>query len=140
LRLFLALSLVSAVALAGCGGGSRSPESVVRAWSTALNAGDNEGAANLFARNAEVVQGADVFRLRTHQDAVAFNASLPCSGRIVAISTDGEDATAEFVLGDRKTSRCDGPGQRAAAVFRVRHGKIVLWHQTGVAAAPGGPV
>jgi hypothetical protein len=53
----------------------------VRAWSRALNANDNEAAAALFAPRARVVQpGVDV-RL-TPQLAVAFNASLPCGGRI----------------------------------------------------------
>ncbi|MDP8911479.1 MAG: hypothetical protein M3M94_05375, partial [Actinomycetota bacterium] len=50
-------------------------------------------------------------------------------GRIVALSSDGETARATFVLGDRGKHRCDGLGQRAQAVFRVREGKIVLWHQ-----------
>lgn len=125
-------------ALAGCGGGSPSPESVVRAWSNALNAGDNERAASLFAPGAEIVQSGRVLRLWTHADAVAWNAALPCSGRIVSISTEGDTATATFVLGDRLTSACDGPGQRATAVFRVRDGKIVLWHQLGGELRPRG--
>ena len=50
------------------------PAEVVRAWSRALNANDNEHAARLFGRNARVVQpGVDV-RLNTHRLAVAFNA------------------------------------------------------------------
>ena len=112
----------------------------MRAWSKALDADDNERAANLFAPDAEVVQGNQVYTLRTHQLAVEFNASLPCTGRVVSISTTGDTATATFLLGDRKSSRCDGPGQQATAVFKVRHGKIVLWHQTGSTPAPSGPV
>jgi hypothetical protein len=78
--------------------------------------------------------------LKTLQQAVDWNASLPCSGRIVSIKTDGDMATATFVLGNRRKSRCDGPGKRATALFRVRRGKIVLWHQTnGVAVTPAGP-
>lgn len=140
MRLFLALGLASLLVAAGCGGSSPSPESVVRAWSEALNSDDNERAADLFATDAEVVQGDQVVRLETHELAVEFNSSLPCSGKIVSISTQGDTATATFLLGDRETSRCDGPGQRATAVFRVREGKIVLWHQTGSAPAPTGPV
>jgi hypothetical protein len=129
------LAILAALALAilalgtGCGGGPASPESVVRAWSKALNAGNNEQAADLFAPGARVVQGGSLFFLETHAEAVRFNFSLPCSGTIVAISTKGDTTTATFVLGNRKTSRCDAPGQKAVAAFEVRRGKIVLWHQ-----------
>ena len=101
----------------------------MRAWSDALNEGDNERAADLFARGAEVVQGNDVFFLQTHADAVDFNSALPCSGKIVSVTTDQDTATATFVLGDRNRNRCDAPGQKAVAAFKVLHGKIVLWHQ-----------
>ena len=123
-------------ATAGCGGSPPSTESVVRAWSQALNTDDNETAADLFARGAEIVQSGTVRTLRTHQQAVAWNSSLPCSGRIVSIKTEGQNATATFLLGDRQHSRCDGPGERATAMFKVVKGKIVLWHQTESAAPP----
>jgi limonene-1,2-epoxide hydrolase len=138
LRPRLALPLLAAALLAGCGSSSPSAESVVRAWSHALNAGDNEGAAALFARNAEVVQPGTVLRLKTRAQAIAWNAQLPCSGRLVSISGDRNVARAVFVLGDRPTSKCDGPGQRATTIVRVRKGKIVLWHQTDE-SAPAGP-
>lgn len=108
---------------------------MVRAWSEALNHDDNNTAATLFASGAEVVQGQQVLTLRSHEDAVAWNAALPCSGRIVSIRSRGQTATATFELGDRPHSRCDGPGQQATAIFKVVQGKIVLWHQT----APTGP-
>ena len=138
MRRLSALGLVLIVVAAGCGGGSHSPESVVRAWSQELNAGDNEAAASLFALNATVIQGGRVITLRTFEDAVAWNASLPCSGEIVSIRERGEDAVATFVLGDRMETKCDGPGERATAVFRVRKGKIVLWHQTSDSNPPAG--
>ena len=131
----LALVVLAAL-VAGCGGSPPSAESVVRAWNEALNADDNRGAADLFAPGAEVVQGARVIRLRTHAEAVAWNSALPCSGRLVAIRSKGQIATATFLLGDRQHSRCDGPGQRATAIFRVVKGKIVLWHQTGTPVMP----
>jgi SnoaL-like domain len=137
-RSWLAAAVLLAL-LAGCGGGKASPESVVRAWSKALNAGDNQGAADLFAPGAEVVQGPVVLHLRTHADAVVWNAGLPCSGKIVALSTNGATVTATFLLDDRPTSACDGPGHRATAVFRIRAGKIVLWHQVPEPAAPPPP-
>jgi hypothetical protein len=130
-----ALVLALALAAAGCGGGSEqaqepTPESVVRAWSVALNSGDNEAAARLFARNARIVQGPLDVRLRTHRLAVLFNRSLPCSGRIVRVDRSGEVVTATFVLGPRPNAPlCTGPGQKATAAFTIRHGKIVVWHQ-----------
>ena len=142
MRSRLALGLAVAAFLAGCGesGGASSAAGVVRAWTKALNADDNEAAAKLFARGAQVVQAGEVLTLATHADAVAFNAALPCSGQIVSLTSHGDSATATFRLGERKTRRCDGPGQHATAVFRVRRGKIVLWHQTSSDNGPGGPV
>ncbi len=137
-RNLVALLVLSAVAFAGCGSGSTPPEEVVRAWSDALNADDNERAADLFAADAQVVQGELVRRLHTHGDAVAFNRGLPCSGEIVDLDVRENEVQATFVLGDRRFSLCDGPGERAAAIFRIRDGKIVLWHQV-VAPLPGEP-
>jgi limonene-1,2-epoxide hydrolase len=126
----LLLPALLAVLAAGCGGSPPSTQSVVRAWSQALNADDNKRAADLFAPGAEIVQGSMVTRLRTHAEAEAWNSALPCSGRIVSIKSHGQTARATFELGDRQHSRCDGPGERATAIFRVVKGKIVLWHQT----------
>ena len=138
MRPWLAAALLLAV-LAGCGGGETTPASVVRAWSKALNAGDNDAAANLFAPRAEIIQNGVSTRLRTHAEAVAWNASLPCSGKIVDLSASGATVTATFLLGDRTTGPCDGPGRRATAIFRVRDGKIVLWHQVPTATPPPSP-
>jgi limonene-1,2-epoxide hydrolase len=140
LRLQLATLPLLAALLTACGSNGPSPESVVRAWSQELNTGDNAGAAKLFAPGAEVVQGQGELKLRTLQDAIAWNAALPCSGRIVSIHSDGDTATATFVLGNREEQKCDGPGQKATAIFRVKKGKIVLWHQTnGETLEPAGP-
>jgi limonene-1,2-epoxide hydrolase len=127
-RVRIAIGLLLAALLAGCGGGPPSPESVVRAWSEALNTGDNEAAARLFAPRAEVVQGRS-FTLETESDAIAFNAALPCSGEIVEIVEDGNTVTATFRLGERPEQECDAPGAVARATFRVEDGKIVLWRQ-----------
>jgi limonene-1,2-epoxide hydrolase len=134
-RLLLVAALLALVAV-GSAQAAASPEAVVRAWSKALNVNDNEHAARLFAPNARVVQpGVDV-RLRTHRIAVAFNDALPCAGHIVSISVRGERATATFVLGERPKHRCDGGGQKAAALFVVHDGKIVRWQQIPVPQAP----
>jgi limonene-1,2-epoxide hydrolase len=136
----LTLVLLSATVLAGCGSTPPSAESVVRAWSQELNTGDNNDAAKLFAPGAEIVQAGTTLRLNTEAQAVAWNAALPCSGRIVSITTSGNLTRATFILGDRPDHKCDGPGQKATAIFRVRKGKIVLWHQTSTAPlAPVGP-
>jgi hypothetical protein len=127
-RIPVALTLVALVVAGGCGGGDPSPESVVRAWSQALNSGDNEAAAELFAPGAEVIQGVS-FTLDTRREAIAFNAALPCSGEIVELVSDGDQVHATFRLGDRPASECDAPGAEVEAAFRVREGKIVLWHQ-----------
>jgi limonene-1,2-epoxide hydrolase len=136
---FLSLLLLM-IALSACGSKTeaQSPSSVVRAWSNALNAGDNQRAADLFARDAQVVQGNLVRRLHTHSEAVAFNRALPCSGHIVELRSRGHEIEATFVLGNRPASQCDGPGERAAALFRIRSGKIVLWHQ--IPLPPAEPV
>jgi limonene-1,2-epoxide hydrolase len=120
------------MAAAGTAQAAAKPAEVVRAWSRALNSNDNEHAARLFAHNARVLQpGVDV-RLNSHALAVAFNASLPCAGRVVEVRVKGNRATATFVLAERPKHRCDAPGVKAAALFVVRRGKIVIWQQVPV--------
>jgi hypothetical protein len=139
LRVLPFAALAAAALLAGCGGHkAASPESVVRAWSKAVNAGDNEKAANLFAPGAVVVQGTEI-TLTTHDDAVQWNEGLPCAGYIQSVDVDGEQATAVFVLGGRPGHFCTGPGQQAAAVFTVHEGKIVLWHEVPVPGSGAAP-
>jgi hypothetical protein len=137
-----AAAILAVAALAGCAGDGdpASSEEVVRAWSRALNAGDNGAAADLFALGARIEQAGLRLTVRSRADALAWNRSLPCSGRIVELATEGEEATATFLLGDRGTSPCDAPGGRVAAVFRVRDGKIVLFRQLPDGTAPFEPV
>jgi limonene-1,2-epoxide hydrolase len=121
---------VAAVLAAGCGGAhTTAPDDVVRAWSRALNRGDDEAAARLFATDARVVQGDASVLLHTHAQALAFNAALPCAGRVTKLVRKGTVVTATFVLGERPGHTCDGPGQTATAVVEVKDGKITLWHQ-----------
>jgi limonene-1,2-epoxide hydrolase len=135
-RRLVLLGAVIATAAAGTAHAAATPAQVVRAWSKALNANDNNHAAALFALDARVVQpGIDV-RLTSRSLAVAFNDALPCAGRIVRLTVHGQRATATFVLGHRPKHTCDGPGQKAAALFVVRDGKIVLWKQVAVPAGP----
>jgi hypothetical protein len=131
--------ILAAVALAGCGAQhARSPESVARSWSADLDRNDNESAAWLFADGARVVQDGEIV-LGDHAAAVQWNASLPCGGKITSVSPRGKtDVLVVFRLASRPGHRCDGPGASAAALFRVRGGRIVLWHQTAVPPAGEG--
>ena len=107
-------------------------EAVVRAWSAALNAGDNEAAADLFAPGALIVQAGVAVPLPDYAATVQWNASLPCSGTIVDIDIDVARGivVATFALGDRSTGPCNAaPGTLAAAAFLIENGKIAVWQQ-----------
>ena len=132
--------LASAALLAACGGNSaRSAEETARAWSAALNTNDNDAAANLFAPSTEIIQNGEIV-LQTHRDAVRWNAGLPCGGRITRVIHQRKDQVlVVFRLTERPGHHCDAPGTRAAAVFRVAHGKIVLWRQTNPPAEAPAP-
>jgi limonene-1,2-epoxide hydrolase len=133
----LAAILLAVLALSACGGHkTSSPGQVVRAWSAALDRNDSESAGRLFADGARVVQG-DVQTLATHSDAVRWNAGLPCGGTITLLEprSNGQ-VLAVFTLTDRPQHHCAGPGDKAAALFQVKHGKIVLWHEVDVPTLP----
>jgi limonene-1,2-epoxide hydrolase len=137
MRRVVALGAVLVVSAAGSGEAwaaheTRTPTQVVRAWSQDLNADRNEAAARLFVLGALVVQPSYELRLTTRALARAWNNSLPCAGTITHLQVKGARVTATFVLGERPKHRCDGPGQKAAALFVVRKGKIVLWRQVAV--------
>jgi ketosteroid isomerase-like protein len=126
---FFLLIAVFAVVVAGCGGDARDPTAVVASWSKAINASDDEAAADLFADDATVIQDGQSVRLAGHDEALVFNASLPCGGRIVEQALAGDEVTATFALTRRPGHMCDGTGQTAVAVFRITDGKIAVWHQ-----------
>ena len=133
-RVKVAAIVLAAALLVGCGGSHRhrSATAIVRSWSAALDRNDNDAAAGLFADGAHVVQDNELV-LHSHSDAVRWNASLPCGGKILRLAPQGDaQVLAVFRLKERPGHRCDGPGTMAAAIFRVSGGKIVLWHQTDV--------
>jgi hypothetical protein len=134
----IAVLLAAVLFLAGCGSHkAQSAEQVARSWSAALDRSDNEAAALLFADGATVVQNGEL-TLSTHAEAVRWNAALPCGGKILSVSRrNATEVLVIFTLQGRPRHTCDAPGQQAAAIFRVRDGKIVLWHQTAVPPPAG---
>ena len=99
----------------------------MRAWSDAINHDRNEDAAELIAPNAKIVQQGRAFLLPSRGDARRFNASLPCQGKIVALSMEGNRVRASFLLDNRGTFACGGVGTTDTAVFTIRHGRIAVW-------------
>lgn len=143
------LILACALLLAGCGGAAKPHaaagphpshaeqlKAVVRAWSTNLNTGNNAAEARLFSLPATMIQGEFVYKLVTASQVARWHAALPCSGKILSITVRGNFATAVFRLGNRPTSRCDAPGTRAAARFRIVRGRISVWEQVPPPSAP----
>jgi limonene-1,2-epoxide hydrolase len=125
--LLAAALLVPAAATA-----KQTPAAVVRAWSAALNRGDNEAAAALFANNAVVVQNGLRLVLSTHHLRVLWNEGLPCAGHILTLTVTKGIVDAIFRLGPRKGIKCDAPGIKARAAFKIHNGKIVYWAQLPV--------
>ena len=106
------------------------PTKVVESWSQAINASDDETAADLFAPDARRDPGRPPHDARrASAEALAFNSSLPCGGKIVKTSIDGQRGDGDVQLTRRPGHMCDGTGEAAVAVFRITDGKITLWHQ-----------
>ncbi len=127
----------AALALVAAAPAARSPVAVVRALERGAQPGDNEAAANLFAKNAVVAQPSYTLPLKTHKLAVLWNKSLPCKGRILWITVRKNVADATFLLSDRSpVQRCDGPGTKARAAFTVVNGKIAAFVQLPVVERP----
>src|SRR4051812_3278740 len=125
-----ALLLLLFAVVSGCGGDdSHDPTQGVESWSQGIKPGDDDPAANLFAPAAVVIQDGRQTTLKSKPEALAFNSSLPCGGKIVKTSMAGNEVTATFTLTRRPGHMCDGTGEAAVAVFRVMDGKITLWHQ-----------
>jgi hypothetical protein len=125
---------VLALAAAGCGGGDRprTPTEVVRAWSAALNRGDNKAAAALFGSKVRFVAGDYQKVLRTRAQALAFNRALGWCGPIVRLARHGTEVMAQFSLASRPSGHCERGGREHGSVdFFVHDGKIVFFSQIG---------
>jgi hypothetical protein len=109
---------------------------VIKEWSDTLRAGDVDGAADFFALPS-VAENGPLLRIRTHDDARLFNASLPCGAILVRAETQGAFTTATFELTERPgPGTCgSGTGERAQTSFVIEDGKITQWRRVGI----GGP-
>ena len=114
------------------------PARVVRAWRAALNRGDNEAAANLFAKNAVVIQNGLRLVLSTHHLAVLWNEGLPCSGRILKVTVRRASRTRSSGSASERGSSATHRGSRRAPPSVV-HGKIVRWAQLPVPKPTAAP-
>jgi hypothetical protein len=148
----IATALLALAVLAGCGGsgsshtattatvpgdGNTADVKVIGAWVDALRAGDVDQAASYFALPSVVQNGTPPVRLKTRDDVVSFNSSLPCGAKLVSANSDGQVTTATFELTDRPGGNCGaGVGQAASTAFVIEDGLIVHWSRVGGGAAP----
>ena len=74
-----------------------------------------------------------MLRIRSTDDAVAFNESLPCGAELVRAEGEGEIVIATFRLTERPgPGTCgDGTGQLAQTAFEIDDGEIVEWRRVG---------
>ncbi len=138
------LSLLAALAIAGCGGGSDEPEQasvpggadaadveVIEGWSDALRSGDVEKAADYFELPSLAENGTPTLALDTREKVLAFNESLPCGAELVSANSDGEVTIATFELTERPgPGSCgSGAGETAHTAFVIEDGKITEWRR-----------
>jgi hypothetical protein len=146
---------LSLLALSACGGGDSvstttvsstvagdaNPEDVqvIDGWSTALRQGDVDAAADYFAIPSVAENGPVLARIRSTEDAVRFNESLPCGAKLVHAESTGEFTTATFRLTERPGpgSCSTGTGSLARTSFVIRDGKIAQWRRVGAGSGGG---
>jgi hypothetical protein len=152
----LALAMVPLLlALSACGGGDSTGPStsttnirgdanpadvqVIDGWVTALRHGDVSAAADYFAIPSVAENGPVLLRIRSTEDAVRFNESLPCGARLVRADSAGAFTTATFRLTERPGRGSCGPGTGTVArtSFVIRDGKITQWRRVGVGGGGG---
>ena len=149
-KILAGIVLPVALAVSGCGGGGTSTEGapkvsgdadpadvrVIDAWVTALRHGDVHTAARRFAIPSVAENGGVIVHIKTLDDAVRFNESLPCGAVLVRAETQGQFTTATFRLTERPGPGICGPGagEIAKTSFVIRDGRIAQWRRVG----PGG--
>jgi hypothetical protein len=114
---------------------------VIGAWVDALREGEVEEAASYFAIPSVAENGPVLVRIRSTEDAIAFNESLPCGAKLIRAEGEGDFVTAIFELTERPGPGSCGPGtgETASTAFVIRDGEIVEWRRVGleVPEAPG---
>ena len=115
------------------GGGDPGDVQVIDDWSSTLARGDVEAAAELFAIPS-VAENVVLIEIEDENDALRFNASLPCGARLIHAETQGEFTTATFRLLERPgRGTCgDGVGETAQTSFVIEDSKIVEWRRVGL--------
>ena len=110
----------------------------MRAWSDAVNSGDDARAAKLLARGAIVVEGASEQVLYTPADAERWSRAQPCGGLVRTLETNRDIVTVTFLLGDRGApGSCAAAGGTLTAEFEVRHKRIVFFRR--LSSSPARP-
>jgi hypothetical protein len=162
MRRIASLVAVPLVALAGCGSGEEDDSGpdpttpgggeipgeadegaveVIYEWSEALRRGDIDAAAASFAIPSVAENPPLLVHIDSEAEARLFNESLPCGGRLIRATSEGDFTTATFRLTERPgPGSCgDGTGSTAQAAFVIEDGEIVEWRRVGesVPAAPG---
>jgi hypothetical protein len=131
--------MLALAVLAGCDSDSADPPApmkpdplhsydgrVIRGWLLALDRQDYEQAAYYFAPGALIDQGNRPFRLRTADDAFAFNASLPCRADLIRLKGGGAHVLATFRLRAGPGGGCSG---LVKVRYTIRNGKFTAWRQ-----------
>ena len=102
----------------------------MRAWSDAVNSGEDARAATLLARGAVVIEGASEQVLHTPADAERWSRTQPCGGLVRTLRTHRDIVTVTFLLGDRGTpGSCAAAGGTLTAEFQVLHKRIVFFRR-----------
>lgn len=144
--------------MAGCGGGSSShsdevpdqvpggadPEAaqVIKGWADDLRAGDIEAAADRFKEPSVVQNGTAPIELRTRDEVISFNESLPCGAKLTQAEDHGRYTIATFELTERPGPGQCGPGTGSMAMtaFLIENGRIAQWRRVTDAEENAPPV
>jgi hypothetical protein len=128
------------------GGADHEAVRVIQAWVDELRAGHVAAAAGYFTFPSIVENGTPPVTLRTRDDALAFNRSLPCGAKLIRATPVGPYIAATFRLTERPgAGSCgSGTGNLARTAFIIREGKIAQWRRlpdpAQGEAVPQGPV
>jgi hypothetical protein len=114
----------------GTGPADPASAQVIRAWLAQLREGHVRRAAGYFAIPSRVQNGTPVFTLRSRQETLVFNATLPCGAIADRVQSAGRFTVIRFKLTERVGGDCMGAaGHAARGAIRVRAGKIVEWYR-----------